>query len=192
MKLKRYYRGSEKVKQLPRAALALLLVPGLAAATCKEDIDKFAGTSMLGCGAWPSWQHNATWSPLGLHLTPQRITTADGTQSYLLNLLWDSDHWLFVPAGARLVFLIDGEKTELVTANGSGRRREVSGPSTSPLTTQVTVSETAKFPAERALFEKIAAAKSVEFALYLDDRRLEGKLGRQNLKPFAEFISRTK
>lgn len=177
-----------------RAGLAMLLAAAssVAAATCKEDVDKFGGGRILMCGRWPYADFNALTSPMGMHWNPRLQVNPDGTREYQLQVKWSSDRWLFIPKDSKIIALIDGEKVELVSPDGSGRRRDVEV-DTNPLSNlgqPVTVEEIARFPTDRALLERIANAKQVEFALYTDRGRIEGNVGKFQRSIFREFIEK--
>lgn len=144
----------------PLAALLLGGCLGVApddlhmAAAPTRTVDDFTGTT----------HETMTAAPFGgetdgarIFLTLVHETASDGKQSTELCTHYKGfGGWLFIEPGPSLVFLIDGQKEELRSAEGSVRFREVDG---------VNVRERAYYPISLDQCRRIGQAQSVRLRL---------------------------
>lgn len=171
---------------VPMTAMLLVGCMGVApddlhmAARPTQTVDEFTGVK----------RETLTTAPFGgemkdgarVFLTLIHETSREGKQSTQLCANYKGfGQWLFIEAGAALVFLIDGRTEELMSVEGSLRFRKVDGPN---------VRERAYYPLSLDLCRRIGQAQTVKLRLIGKSHTVDKTFTAGTQKTFTEFAEK--
>jgi hypothetical protein len=163
-------------------SLAVMMGVSSANASCYKDHDKFSGTTFQWCGSWGTG--GVMLGGLnGLDPIPYHMVSKDGGERWYIKLISSQGSWSNIETGDKLVFLIDGELTELRINNRSDRNIDSSNQYSG-----VRAVESVTIPSSPEFFRKIAQAKNVEFALYTNKGRQERTLSNSAREHYADLL----